>query len=137
MTFQKGNCLCGKVEIQIAADINQIGACHCTMCRKWSGGPFFAIECGSEIKVEGQEYVSLFESSDWAKRAFCKECGSCLYYQLKDNSFYAVSAELFNNPNFKFASQVFIDEKPKYYEFSNQTHTMTGAELFAAHVPKE
>lgn len=28
-------------------------------------------------------------------------------------------------------SQVFIDEKPAYYEFTNKTKNLTGAELFA------
>jgi hypothetical protein len=30
-----------------------------------------------------------------------------------------------------FDHQVFIDEKPGFYCFANETHTMTGAELFA------
>ncbi len=33
---------------------------------------------------------------------------------------------------FVFSSQIFIDEKPAYYEFANKTHNMTGAEVFAA-----
>jgi len=30
-----------------------------------------------------------------------------------------------------FDHQVFIDEKPDYYDFANETHNMTGAEVFA------
>ena len=30
-----------------------------------------------------------------------------------------------------FKSQVFIDEKPEYYEFANTTKKFTGAEIFA------
>ena len=30
-----------------------------------------------------------------------------------------------------FESQVFIDQKPPYYHFSNETNDMTGAEIFA------
>ena len=30
-----------------------------------------------------------------------------------------------------FKSQVFIDEKPEFYEFVNETKNLTGPELFA------
>ena len=50
---------------------------------------------------------------------------------------YAVSAEAFDERGgFAFTSQIFIDEKPAYYDFANQTHNMTGAEVFAAFAPK-
>ena len=34
-----------------------------------------------------------------------------------------------------FDHQVFIDEKPPFYEFANQTQNMTGEELFAQFMP--
>ena len=33
-------------------------------------------------------------------------------------------------------SQIFIDEKPAYYDFANKTKNMTGAEVFAAFAPR-
>jgi len=36
-----------------------------------------------------------------------------------------------------FENQVFIDAKPNFYQFSNKTHDMTGAELFAKYAPPE
>jgi hypothetical protein len=30
-----------------------------------------------------------------------------------------------------FSTELFIDEKPKYYTFANDTKQMTGAEVFA------
>ena len=32
----------------------------------------------------------------------------------------------------KFDHQVFIDDKPKYYDFANKTENMTGEEVFAS-----
>ena len=47
-----------------------------------------------------------------------------------------MSAEAFDDRGgYAFKSQIFIDEKPGYYEFANQTHNMTGAEVFAAFAP--
>jgi len=34
--------------------------------------------------------------------------------------------------NVVFDHQIFIDEKPSFYDFSNNTKNMTGAEVFAA-----
>ena len=34
-----------------------------------------------------------------------------------------------------FDSQVFIDEKPEYYEFTSKTKNMTGAEVMAMYAP--
>ena len=36
---------------------------------------------------------------------------------------------------FVFDNQVFIDEKPSYYCFANETENMTGAEVFAKYAP--
>jgi hypothetical protein len=36
---------------------------------------------------------------------------------------------------FIFDHQVFIEEKPEYYCFSNETQNMTGAEVFAMFAP--
>ena len=33
--------------------------------------------------------------------------------------------------NFQFTHQIFVDEKPEYYDFKNETQNMTGAEVFA------
>ena len=39
---------------------------------------------------------------------------------------------LFDNAeNIVFDHQVFIDKKPAYYSFANETHDMTEAEIFA------
>ncbi|MGH1467814.1 MAG: GFA family protein [Bdellovibrionales bacterium] len=132
-----GTCLCGGVKIHAPEMKTNLGVCHCSMCRKWSAGPFLAVDCGTDVKIEGGNLIKVFDSSDWAERAFCKDCGTNLFYRLKQNKQHIVSSELFNEADLNFDHQIFVDEKPKYYEFSNKTHNMTGAEVFAAHAPKE
>ena len=49
---------------------------------------------------------------------------------------YFASAEAFDDRSgYTFTRQIFIDDKPPYYEFANKTHNMTGAEVFAAFAP--
>ncbi len=43
----KGHCLCGGIEVS-AGDHQEVGVCHCSTCRRWSGGPLFAVHCGKE-----------------------------------------------------------------------------------------
>jgi len=128
----KASCLCGKVKISVNNMPSNVGACHCGMCRKWSGSAYMAIDCGTEVKIDGTENISIYNSSDWAERGFCKNCGSNLFYRLKENQQYMVSAGLFEDPSsFMVDHQIFIDKKAAYYTLANDTKNMTEAEVFA------
>lgn len=128
----EGHCLCGAVFVSAWEMNNKVAACHCGMCRRWTGGPFMSVNCGSNVTFEGEENISVFESSPWAERGFCKNCGSHLFYRLKENNQYYISAGIFeNSDNLVFDSQLFIDRKPAYYNFANKTKNMTEAEIFA------
>lgn len=121
-----GSCLRGAARYTAHPKANHVDACHCTMCRKWGGGPFMELNCGSVIQFESDEAISVFDSSDWAERGFC----SHLFYRLKETQEHRVPVGLFNNDeDLVFDQQVFIDQKPAYYEFSNKTETMTAAEV--------
>lgn len=128
----KGNCLCGAVSINAKTMSTEVGACHCNMCRKWTGGPLLAVDCGDQVTFTGEENISVFESSEWAERGFCSKCGTHLFYKFKPKGQYIVPAELFDKAaSLQFDHQIFIDEKPDYYSFSNKTKNMTGEEVFA------
>ena len=131
-----GRCLGGATRFTAKSMSTSVGACHCTMCRKWGGGPLMAVDCGTDVSFEGEENISVFGSSEWAERGFCSKCGSNLFYRIKGSGQYFMSAGLFDDDNaFVFDNQVFIDEKPSYYSFSNKTEDMTGAEVFAKYAP--
>ena len=132
ITKATGVCLCGKVEIHAATMSLDVGACHCSMCRTWSGGPMMTVDCHTSVEITGTEYVSVYESSEWAERGFCNHCGTHLFYRLKQNDQYIVPAGLFGDRiKLNFDHQVFIDDKPEYYTFANKTKNMTGEEVFA------
>ncbi len=132
----KGSCLCGATSFVAKSMDRSVGACHCTMCRKWGGGPLMAVDCGTEVSFEGDDNVSVFDSSEWAERGFCRKCGTHLFYRLKDARQYIMPAGILDEQDrLVFDHQVFIDEKPSYYCFSNETENMTGAEMFAKYAP--
>ena len=126
----KGHCLCKKVTIELE-DINAFEACHCGMCRRWGSGPLMAVHSHSKPNIQGQESITVYPSSDWAERAFCNTCGTSLYYHQLESETYVLSLGLFqNHDNLSFASQIFIDKKPDYYEFANDTENLTQQQLF-------
>ena len=128
---RQGQCMCGSVRVFARQSDNEVGACHCHMCRQWGGGPFMETNCGTDVDYEGEEYISTFKSSDWAERGFCSRCGTHLFYRLRETGQTMVPVGLFEtDENLAFTHQVFIDEKPSLYEFANQTCDMTGAEVF-------
>lgn len=72
-----GRCLCGAVTIRVTGDHDpRVGACHCRLCQRWSGGLFLCFTA-HEVAVEGP--VTRFPSSAFAERAFCATCGSHLW----------------------------------------------------------
>jgi hypothetical protein len=131
-TERRGSCLCGAVRIAIKTTNRSVGACHCSMCRKWGGGPLLVIACGSDVHFDGTDSISIFSSSDWAERGFCRTCGSYLFYRLKKEGHYEVPVGLLDDgEQWAFDQQIFIDEKPSFYSFANKTKNLTGAEVFA------
>ena len=126
-----GSCICGAVRISAASPSYKVGACHCGTCRRWAGGPFMEADCGTDVSFEGEQDIAVFNSSDWAERGFCRKCGSHLFYRLKDSQQHIVPVGLFGDDDrFVFERQVFIDRKPAFYSFSNETENMTEAEVF-------
>ena len=127
-----GKCLCGSVTLEVEFNASEVAACHCSMCRNWGGGPMLAIDCSDTVRVSGESSVTRYSSSDWADRAFCKNCGTHLFYYLKPaNQFHLPVGLLQTDKSFTFTHQIFIEEKPSYYDFKNKTQNMTGAEVFA------
>lgn len=131
-TEYRGACLCGAVRVIAKAKSNSIGACHCTMCFKWGGGPLFAADCDGDVQFEGADSITTFSSSEWAERGFCRECGTHLFYRLKQAGYHAIPVGLFEGSSqWVFSEQIFIDEKPSFYSFAESTRNLTGEEVFA------
>lgn len=129
----EGQCLCGAVTLRVVPDRDDLHACHCEMCRRWTGTALVEIGVPPEgLTVSGP--VKAFTSSDWAERAWCDRCGSTLWYQvtLPGREHYAVSAGLFDNAGgFALAKEIYIDCKPEGYAFAGAHERLTKAETEA------
>ena len=139
MGEKTGQCLCGAVKFRATPKAADVGVCHCSMCRRNSAGPFFAIDCGDTLVFENEDTLGVYNSSEWAERGFCKECGSSILWRLKDRSINIVAVDLFDDlEGLRLDHEVYIDEKPDYYRFAEKTTQLTGAqvmEMFAGQDP--
>ncbi|MGC3833187.1 GFA family protein [Moritella viscosa] len=132
MLHSKASCLCGAVEIT-ASEINpRFTVCHCDSCRGWGGAPFFAVQCGTNVSITGLDKVKTYNSSSWASRGFCTDCGTHLFFKFNDSGDYNMPVGIFKDLNgLEMDMQYFSDQRPDYYCFSNETKEMTKAEIMA------
>lgn len=127
-----GKCLCGAVRFTANSESPHLGACHCTMCRKWGSGPFLEIECGTSVRFEDEQNITVYSSSEWGERGFCSKCGSNLFYRIKESGSTGVAAGLIDDlSGFSMIAQVCVDDKPDYYSFAQKTKEFTCEEMFA------
>lgn len=95
----------------------------------------FAVLCGAEVQFSGAS-PSTYPSSDWAERGFCGKCGTHLFYRLLASNEYALSAGLFEKQEFELTTEIFIEEKPAFYEFKNETKKLTAQQVFEQFSPQ-
>ncbi|RZA34641.1 MAG: GFA family protein [Lysobacteraceae bacterium] len=80
----KGSCLCGAVVYQAAGPVDSASHCYCTMCQKQHGAAAgtYANMARAGLRIErGEDFLAEYASSDHARRAFCRQCGSTLFWR--------------------------------------------------------
>jgi hypothetical protein len=75
-----GACLCGQVEFELR-DPQTMGVCHCTRCRRWTGGaaPLVVVTPDNFEVTKGQDVLRQYGEEGFARRYFCSNCGSPVY----------------------------------------------------------
>ena len=105
------------------------------MCRRWSGVASLVVglEAPPEITL-GKELLSVYKSSDWGERCFCKNCGANLFHNAPQFDYYGVSAGALDNEyesKLTMDREIFIDKKPAFYSFEGDRPKLTEAEFNA------
>ena len=121
-----GGCLCGAVRF-VARDVpGTFGVCHCPMCRRWTGSALVEVSVKTEnIAWEGVEHIAVRAGSDWAERAWCRECGTGLWFrQTKEDKWFGstdLPLGLFDDPNgFELTHEIYVDHAPDGYALADQ-----------------
>jgi hypothetical protein len=78
----KGSCLCGGVKFEIRGDFEPRSFCHCTSCKRLSGG---AATANARVRSEdvaitaGEELLRSYQPDEGTAKTFCSVCGSNLF----------------------------------------------------------
>lgn len=133
-----GHCLCGAVGYTAKASSHDVSVCHCGMCRRWTGGPlmYFDVE-GAPLFTGGSE-IGVYRSSDTGERGFCKRCGSVLFWKVAGEERYTFTAGSLDTTSGLFlAKEIFIEDKPAFYDFANPTEKLRGSDAMTAYTGDE
>jgi hypothetical protein len=95
--------------------------CHCTQCRKQTGHFFAATSVADvDVVIRGDENISWYESSEVARRGFCRVCGSALFWKHEGLATISVMAGAFDTPSGLVAeSHIFVADKGEYYDIDD------------------
>ena len=91
-----GGCFCRKITLQAHVLEENVVACHCTDCQKFSGAPFRAtlIVDATQVNISGDvcEYSKIAESGNERLQGFCGNCGSHIYATSPERKIYNIRA---------------------------------------------
>jgi hypothetical protein len=84
----KGSCVCGAVTYEISPPFKIFQYCHCSRCRKFTGGAFspnLFVPPSQFQWLSGEENISRFEHPEakYFATCFCNHCGSSLPWMVK------------------------------------------------------
>lgn len=127
----KGHCLCGAVQIALIEPKQHVEVCQCNMCRRWSGSLFAGVS-GESYTVNGEDAVETYRSSDWAERAFCRKCGSNLWFTFLPTGHRGFLAGLFDGASaYPLEREIFADQQTGWSKLPGDHPRLTGEEVIA------
>jgi len=80
----RGSCLCGAVTYRADGPVDSASHCYCTMCQKQHGaaaGTYANVDRAGLRIERGEELITEYASSGHGRRAFCRQCGSTLFWR--------------------------------------------------------
>jgi len=88
----KGHCNCGAVSFELHLPVKDVFICHCSICRRSTGGTGIAVTLVTNESfawLSGVENIRTWNKPhhDW-QTSFCAECGSPVPGKNDDNNMY-------------------------------------------------
>ncbi len=123
-----GGCLCGAVRYELRGELRGVYNCHCGQCRR-SHGHFGAYSSVTpdQISFTISRGLKWSESSKIARRGFCGDCGSSLFWEPADRDHLAIAAGSFDQPSGLITlGHIFTDDKGDYYTIDDDLERWPG-----------
>jgi hypothetical protein len=118
--MKTGSCLCGAVAFELLGPLDDVIACHCNQCRKMTGNYWASTHTAdADLKFTRQDTLKWFASSDGAKRGFCKECGSSLFWKKNGENITSICVgSIDGKTGLKLGGHIFTADAGDYYVIS-------------------
>ncbi|WEZ83294.1 GFA family protein [Rhizobium sp. 32-5/1] len=116
-----GGCACGAVRFVVRGPLGDVGACHCSQCRRQTGLYYATTNVADgHLDWEGLDVMTRYRSSPEADRGFCSVCGSALYWKADGSEETSLMAGAFDQPSgLKIAYHIFCADKADFYEIED------------------
>ncbi|GAA5442843.1 hypothetical protein Misp06_01018 [Microbulbifer sp. NBRC 101763] len=117
-----GGCLCGAVRYEVKGPLRNVVNCHCDMCQKLHGnfGPHTKAR-KVNIKITKDDGLAWYKTSDIARRGFCRECGSGLFWEPYELDATGIIAGSLDGPTgLKTMGHIFVSEKSDFYDIEDK-----------------
>jgi hypothetical protein len=116
-----GRCLCGAVRYEADGPLRDVIVCHCGECRRWHGHVSAFTAAPRErlrlLSDTALRWIDSPESNAHARRGFCGECGSSLFWEAPDRDTISIAAGTLDAPTgLKTVRQIYTEDAGDYYE---------------------
>jgi len=130
---KNGSCLCGAVTYEITGPLQAVVGCHCSQCRKTTGHYLASTSARHKyFRLVRHLGLKWYHASDFARRGFCRECGTTLFWEAHDDDKISIAAgTLDGSTGLKTAAHIFVADKGDYYELADglPQHRQGGANV--------
>lgn len=114
--IRSGRCQCGAVAYEVEGESEPVAVCHCRQCRTWSGHLWASSAAPmARFRLQQQRGLRWFRSSPGARRGFCAECGSSLFWQAEPDRICFSAGSLDQPTGLEMARELFPDFAGDYY----------------------
>jgi len=116
-----GRCLCGAVRYEVNGPLRDVLICHCEECRRWHGH-FSASTAANRadlvlVEQAGLKWIDSPRSDARARRGFCGECGSSLFWDAPDRETISIAAgTLDGETGLRVIAHWYVSQAGDYYE---------------------
>ena len=116
-----GRCLCGAVRYRVDGPLRDILICHCEECRRWHGHVSACSAARREdlvlVEPGGLRWINSPHSDAGARRGFCAQCGSSLFWDAPDRPTVSIAAgTLDETAGLRVIAHWYVSQSGDYYE---------------------
>ena len=116
-----GRCLCGAVRYEVRGTLRDVLICHCEECRLWHGHVSASTAARREdlvlLEQHGLRWIQSPRSDAGARRGFCGECGSSLFWDAPERPTVSIAAGTLDEPTgLRSAAHWYVSQAGDYYD---------------------